>query len=161
MSFLRALDIAGSGVTAQKQRIDVITENITNKDTTRTAQGGPYRRKLSVFQERAGGVTNQTPFKKEWVQSEGSSFESVLSRARAKQAPGVQVVEIIEDESALVPRYDPTHPDADENGYVMMPNVDNTEEMIDLIAASRSYDANVTAFNSIKAMAVKALEIGK
>lgn len=161
MSFLRSLDIAGSGITAQKQRIDVITENITNKDTTRTQQGGPYRRKLAVFKSRASASGSPTPFRKEWVNTQGSSFSRALDAESAKLSPGVEVTRIIEDESALVPRYDPSHPDADENGYVMMPNVDNTEEMIDLLAATRSYDANVTAFNSIKAMAVKALEIGK
>jgi flagellar basal-body rod protein FlgC len=143
MAFLDSLTISGSALTAQKLRMDVISQNIANAETTRTAQGGPYRRKLVVFSEEQG------------------SFESTLSQATANKPAGVSVSAIVEDQSDLKPVYDPDSPDADENGYVMMPNVDTTTEMIDMISATRSYEANVTAFNALKSMASKALEIGR
>ncbi|MDR2931716.1 MAG: flagellar basal body rod protein FlgC [Oscillospiraceae bacterium] len=151
MAFLSSLDIAGSGMTAQKKRLDVITENITNRETTRTEDGGPYRRKLSVFTEI----------------EKGGSFSGIFKNARLNQARqsgtlgGVMVSEVIEDESDFIPVYDPNHPDAGEDGYVMMPNVNNTVEMIDAMSATRSYSANIAAFEAIKAMAAKALEIGR
>ncbi|WRS26698.1 flagellar basal body rod protein FlgC [Oscillospiraceae bacterium MB08-C2-2] len=152
MAFLGSLDIAASGITAQKKRMDVISENIVNRETTRTAEGGPYRRKLTVFQE----IPSQSRF--------ASRLKSESLRYREKSSAshgGVMVREIIEDQSEMIPVYDPNHPDANEEGYVMMPNVDNTKEMVDAMAASRSYEANITAFNAMKAIALKALEIGK
>lgn len=154
MAFMSALDIAGSGLTAQKRRLDTITENITNRETTRTADGGPYRRKLTVFREIDGG----------------NSFSGTLRLARLRHRltttggqgdRGVMVSEVIEDPSEFIPVYDPNHPDADEDGYVMMPNVSNTVEMVDAMAATRSYSANIAAFEAIKSMATKALELGK
>jgi len=153
MAFLSSLDIAGSGITAQKRRLDTITENIVNRETTRTEDGGPYRRKLVVFRE---------------IDS-NRSFQTVLRLARytpkevqkSHQDRGVMVREIIEDQSDFIPVYDPTHPDADEDGYVWMPNVNNTTEMIDAMAASRSYSANIAAFDAIKNVASKALEMGR
>jgi len=148
MSFLPSLDIAGSGITAQKRRMDTIAENIINRETTRTAEGGAYRRKLSVFRE---------------IQAEG--FSTVLGSARARREGGakggVMVSEIIEDQSDLIPVYDPNHPDSNEEGYVMMPNVNTTTEMVDAMAATRSYSVNISAFEAIKQMALKALEIGR
>lgn len=147
MSFLSSLNISGSALTAQKLRMDVIAQNLSNAQTTRTENGTPYRRKMVVFQEN----DNQT------------KFENVLSDAqeKAQYTGGVKVSSIVEDESDLKPVYDPSNPDANENGYVMMPNVDTAKEMIDMISSTRSYEANVTAFNSIKSMAEKALEIGR
>jgi flagellar basal-body rod protein FlgC len=153
MAFLSSLDIAASGITAQKRRMDTISENIVNRETTRTEDGGPYRRKLTVFRE----IDNE------------ASFSGTLKLARLQRRlgrtqgadGGVMVSEIIEDESEFIPVYDPNHPDANEEGYVLMPNVDNTVEMVDAMAASRSYSANIAAFEAVKAMAVKALEIGK
>ncbi len=147
MSFLNSFDISASGMTAQRQRLDIAAENISNINTTRTESGGPYRRKLVVLQEKPS-----------------ASFRSVFN-SRLRQAlstkGGVQVSEIIEDQRDLNPVYNPEHPDADENGYVMMPNVDLVKETVDGMSATRSYEANITAFNAIKMMAQKALEIGK
>lgn len=153
MAFLSSLDIPGSGLTAQKRRLDVITENIVNRETVRTDEGGPYRRKLSVFREIPG---------------QENSFSNALRYSKAKlrstqggKAGGVLVSEIIEDESELIPVYDPNHPDADAEGYVMMPNVNTTVEMVDAMAASRSYSANVAAFEAVKSMAAQALQMGR
>lgn len=147
MSFLNTFDISASGLTAQRQRLDIASENIANINTTRTASGKPYRRKMVVLREQPS-----------------SSFRSVFNnRLRQKTASkgGVKVTNIIEDKRDLNPIYDPSHPDANEEGYVMMPNVDLVKEVTDSMSATRSYQANVTAFNAVKLMAQKALEIGK
>lgn len=144
MSFLNSLNITGSALTAQRFRTDIILQNIANQNTTRTENGGPYRRKQVVLKEQ------------------GMNFESELNHAITNaQKGGVIAQEVIEDESDLIPVYDPKHPDANEQGYVMMPNVNSAEEMVDLMAATRAYEANITALNIGKAMAMKALEIGK
>lgn len=141
MAFLDSLNISGSALTAQKLRMDIVSQNISNANTTRTEDGGPYRRKLVVFREG------------------GESFSDIMGRYGG--ASGVEVSAIVEDPGDLKPVYNPGHPDADENGYVMMPNVDTMEEMVDMISATRSYEASVTAFNAAKLMAAKALEIGR
>lgn len=146
MSFLDSFDISASGLTAERQRLDIAAENLANTNTTRTESGGPYRRKMVVFQE-----IPQTSFR--------SRFNSLLNRTASKG--GVQVTEILEDQRDLNPVYNPDHPDADEDGYVMMPNVDPVKETTDAMSATRSYEANITAFNAMKLMAQKALEIGK
>lgn len=147
MSFVNALDISGSALTAQKMRMDIISQNIANANTTRTEDGDPYRRQMVVFQEQ----TNPT-FNSAYDEAMGSNGTGM---------GGVEVVEIVEDQSDLVPVYNPGHPDADAEGYVWMPNVDTTTEMIDMMSATRSYEANVTVLNATKDMAMKALEIGK
>ena len=146
MSFLYSFDISASGLTAERQRLDIAAENLANTNTTRTESGGTYRRKMVVLQE-----IPQTSFR--------SRFNSILNRTASKG--GVQVTEIVEDQRDLNPVYNPDHPDADEDGYVMMPNVDPVKETIDGMSATRSYEANITAFNAMKLMAQKALEIGK
>ncbi len=148
MAFLSSLNISGSALTAERLRMDVISENIANASTTRTANGGPYRRKLTVFQSN-----DQTQ----------PSFRHIMEGqlAAKQQTGGVKVVEIAEDPSDFTPVYDPTNPDANAQGYVMMPNVDPTKETLDMMSATRSYDANLTAFNAIKQMASKALEMGR
>lgn len=147
MAFLSAMNICASGMTAQRMRMDVASENITNIDTTRTEAGGPYRRKMVVFES---------------IPNEGSFRNALMGAAGVNQAKGgVRVAQIIEDERDLKLVYNPNHPDANEQGYVMMPNVDMLKETVDSMAASRAYDANITAFNAIKLMASKALEIGK
>ena len=148
MSFLSSFDISASGLTAERQRLDIAAENLSNTNTTRTESGGPYRRKVVVLQE-----VPSTSFR--------TKFNSLLNRSASAAKGGVKVTEIIEDQRDLNPVYDPDHPDADENGYVMMPNVDPVKETIDGMSATRSYEANITAFNAIKLMAQKALEIGK
>jgi len=124
--------------------MDVITENIANIDTTRTENGDPYRRKFVVFQER----------------SNDRSFASFFNKAR-KAPGGVRVLAIGKDQSEFKLDYNPNHPDADENGYVRLPNVEVVQEMVDMMAAVRAYEANITALNAFKDMAVKTLEIGK
>lgn len=144
MAFLKSMDISASALTAQRVRMDVIAENLANITTTRTAEGTPYRRRYVVFQQR----------------EDESSFASILDRAQARgNGSGVRVTEIREDESPFKLEYNPGHADANEEGYVEMPNVDLAVEMIDMMAATRSYEANVTAINNIKSMATKALEI--
>ena len=148
MAFLSSMNIVGSGLTAQQLRRDVISENITNQNTTRTEGGGPYRRKIVVFEEEG----NQTP------------FQQALAKARGEVSPtagGVRVTEIAEDPSDFKLVYDPTNPDANADGYVEMPNVELVKEMADAMAASQAYSANVTAFNVLKQVAAKGLEIGK
>lgn len=140
MAFLRSLDISASGMTAQRMRLDIIAENIANKETTRTAEGGPYKKKNVVFQD----------------------ILSAAAGGRGKTKGGVIVSQIVEDDvTPMEMVYNPSHPDADENGYVEMPNVNSLKETIDAMSASRSYDANVTAFNIMKQMATKGLDIGK
>lgn len=148
MAFLSSMNIVGSGLTAQQLRLDVISENITNQNTTRTENGGPYRRKMVVLE----------------TEGELSPFQQVLAKARGEAVPtagGVQVTGIVEDPSDLKLVYDPTNPDANAEGYVEMPNVDLVKEMADAMAASQAYSANVTAFNVLKQVAAKGLEIGK
>jgi flagellar basal-body rod protein FlgC len=147
MGFLDSLDISASGLTAQRLRMDVISENIANIDTTRTEDGEPYRRKYVVLS--AAG--------------RGTSFSSYLNGTEEslQTGGGVYVSQIGEDQSDFRMVYDPTNVEADENGYVRKPNVDLAQEMVDMMSAYRSYEANVTAFNASKDMAVKALEIGR
>jgi flagellar basal-body rod protein FlgC len=147
MGYFDALDIGASALTAQRLRMDTISQNIANAGTTRTASGGPYRRRVVVFQEKSSG----TPF---------SEYLSKSSRDRYIGS-GVKVAKIVEDSSPFKKIYDPGNPDADADGNVSMPNVDTVTEMVNMISASRSYEANVTAMNITKSMALKALEIGK
>lgn len=145
MDFLSSFNISGSGLTAQKMRMDVISQNIANAEVTKTEDGTPYRRKMVVLSSI----------------KQNNSFKDALSKAANINTGGVQVESIVEDQSALLPVYNPNHPDANEDGYVMLPNVNTGQEMIDMLSASRAYEANVTAFNAMKAMALKALEIGR
>lgn len=149
MAFFSTMNIVGSGLTAQQLRLDVISENITNQNTTRTEAGGPYRRKVVVFEQEG----NLTPFQQVMAKIRGEDSSAT--------AGGVRVAEIAEDPSDFKLMYDPTNPDANEEGYVEMPNVDLVKEMADAMAASQSYSANVTAFNVLKQIASKGLEIGK
>lgn len=147
MAFLNSLNIGGSALSAQRLRMDIIAQNLANSQTTRTESGEPYRRQQVVFAER---------------DSFSNVLASKIANKRSKLAlSGVVVAEVVEDESPLKPVYDPTHVDADENGYVYLPNVDTAKEQIDLMAATRSYDANRTVVNAVKSMAIKALQIGK
>lgn len=140
--FLNSLNIAGSGLTAQRLRMDIISQNLANVDTTNDGNGQPYRRKTVTLQERT-----QT------------TFDSYLSQ---EQGPGgVQVSQIGEDQTDFKLKYDPTNPDANAQGYVQLPNVDTVTEMTDLMESSKSYQADITAFNALKGMAVNALQINK
>lgn len=145
MSAFGAMDISASGMTAQRLRTDIIAQNIANVNTTRDGDGGVYKRKTVVFEEKPS-----------------NSFNDYLSVASGSIGNGVKVSQIVEDnETPMTMVYDPSHPDADEDGYVMYPNVNTVTEMTNLIDASRSYEANVTAFNGTKSMTMTALEIGK
>jgi len=124
--------------------MDVVAENIANSSTTRTANGDPYRRKYVVFQER----------------THDRAFASFFNRAR-KAPGGVRVIHIGEDQSEFKYDYNPSHPDADEDGFVRLPNVEVVQEMVDMMSAFRAYEANITALNAFKDMATKTLEIGK
>lgn len=141
--FLNSLNISGSGLTAQRLRMDIISQNLANIDTTNTGNGEPYRRKTVELSER----TQDT-------------FSGYLDTLEG-QPGGVQVSKIGEDPTDFKLEYDPTNADANAEGYVQMPNVDTVTEMTDLMEASKSYSANITSFNAVKNMAVTALEIGK
>lgn len=147
MGFFTALESSASALTAQRLRMDTISENIANAGTTRTENGTPYRRKTVIFEAANGNE----PF---------SSYLSKASRERFSGG-GVRVSAIVQDTTPFKSVYDPGHPDADENGMVQMPNVDVVTEMVNMISATRAYEANVTAINTTKSMASKALEIGK
>ena len=147
MDFFDALDISSSGLSAQRLRMNLISANLANMNTTRTKAGGPYRRKDPVF-------AAQTP-------ARGASFREMLDIRQKELLKEVAVVDMVEDSRPPIKKYDPSHPDSDKNGYVSMPNINLMEEMVDMISATRSYEASVTAIQSAKDMALKALEIGQ
>jgi flagellar basal-body rod protein FlgC len=151
MSLFGSLDISASALTAQRLRMDVSSENLANAETTRTAAGGPYHRKEVVLEQGAssGGF--------------GASLSAAMGvpSAGASGAAGVQVAGIVDDSTPLKTIYDPGNPDADAKGYVKMPNVDTVTEMTDLISASRSYEANITAMQTGKEMFTKTLDLLK
>jgi len=139
MNIFGTLEISASGLTAQRQRLNVIAENLANAQTTRTPQGGPYLRKNVILETRPT-----------------DEFASLLDPPSK-----VAVSEIVETRQGLIQEYDPTNPDADEQGIVTWPNVNPVAEMVSLIQASRTFDANVAAFRAGKSMALKALEIAR
>uniref|UniRef100_A0A7C5V2Y7 Flagellar basal body rod protein FlgB n=1 Tax=Caldicellulosiruptor owensensis TaxID=55205 RepID=A0A7C5V2Y7_9FIRM len=142
-----AITISSSALTAQRVRMDVIAQNIANANTTRTENGQPYRRKIVVFEERK--------------QNFSQILNQKIEQIQASSSGGVRVKAILEDPSPFKKVYDPAHPDADPNGYVNYPNVDIVTEMVNMIEASRSYEANVTALNITKSMITRTFEIGK
>lgn len=150
MGWFNGLSISASGLSAERLRMDVISNNIANANTTRTPTGGPYRREMVVFQPN-GGVSP-------------TSFSDLLNAgqggATTSQGGGVRVAAIVQDKTPFKLVYDPSSPDA-VNGYVQMPNVNVSTEMVDMISASRAYEANVTAFDAGKQMATDALTLGK
>ena len=144
MSVFGAMDISATGMTAQQTRMDIIAENIANVNTTRDGSGNVYRRKTVVFEEKSY-----------------PTFSESLSLANGHIGKGVKISQITEDPSEGNLVYDPSHPDADEDGYVMYPNVNTVTEMTNMIDATRAYEANVTVLNSTKGMAMRALNIGQ
>ncbi|OPJ57081.1 flagellar basal body rod protein FlgC [Alkalithermobacter paradoxus] len=145
MSLFRSINISASGLTAERFRMDILSKNIANVNTTKTVNGTPYRRQVVVFKE-----------------AENNSFKSYLSKAtNSNKSSGVEVAYVKDDNSPYKRVYDPGHPDADKEGYVLMPNIDIVTEMVNMISATRGYEANITALNSTKSMMLKALEIGK
>jgi len=144
MDFMRALHISGTGLNAHRTKMNVIAENLANSETTRTEEGGPYRRKMVVFEAKP--VEN---------------FESVLESLEHGRN-GVEVTEVITSQEDYRLVHNPSHPDADPvTGYVAMPNVNLLTEIADMMVARRAYDASVTAISNTKSMILKALEIGK
>lgn len=146
MGLFQSFDICASGMTAQRFRMDTIAENIANVNTTRTEDGTPYRRKIVTFEEK-----QLTP-----------SFSDILSDTTTFQGNGVKVAKVSEDtETDFIKTYDPSHPDADADGYVSYPNVNTVTEMTNLIDSSRAYEANITAFDAMKNMVQAGLSIGQ
>ena len=145
MSVMNGMNVSASGMTAQRLRMDIISQNIANVNTTRDANGNAYKRKAVVFAEK-----DLTP------------FGQVLLNTAGTVGNGVKVTKIVQDDKTAMRKvFDPSHPDSDDEGYVTFPNVNVVQEMTDLISATRSYEANVTAFNATKNMALKGLEVGK
>ena len=145
MGMFDSFNINASGLTAQRYRMDVIAENVANANTTRTEDGSPYKRKVVTFEEKNGSYEN---------------FDTIFGRAsRRFKGHGVAVSGTYEDKSEGNMVYDPAHPDADENGYVIYPNVNIITEMTNLIDASRAYEANATVLSASKSIAMKGLEI--
>jgi len=143
MDFFSAMEVISSGLTAERVRLNVTASNLANANTTRTEEGGPYQRRDPMFAAR--NVMPTDGFK--------SQLDDVLR--------GVEVTEIVKDESPPRLVFDPKHPDADEEGYVSLPNVNMVEEMVNMVMASRAYEAGVTAMKSVKDMANKAMQIGR
>jgi flagellar basal-body rod protein FlgC len=143
MSLFSLLSVSASGMAAQRVRAELLTENLANSETTRTPEGGPYRRKDAVFSS-AGAA---------------SPFSAVFQQALGPNVNGVKVTEVVEDTRDPIKRYMPGHPDADESGYVAFPNINPAEDMVDLMGASRGYQANVSAMNAIKDMIHRSLDL--
>lgn len=148
MSFFDSLNTSATALTAQSFRMDIISQNMANIDTTRTAEGGPYKRKTVIFKEIDG---NNNSFK--------SMFDTALNQTSSLS--GVKVDRIEVDNTEGPKEYNPSHPDADADGYVQKPNVNVVEEMVNMISANRAYEANITAVNITKGMINKTLEIGR
>ena len=144
MNFLDSLSISSTGLSAQRLRMNLISSNLANANTSRTENGEPYRRKDVVFEA-----------------ARADAFRSILDAELEGDAKGVIVAGIVEDRKPFVEKYDPGHPDADENGYIRLPNVNVVEEMVNMISASRSFEANATAVRTTKDMAGTALDIGR
>ena len=144
MDFLTAMQISGSALKAERSRLNIASMNLANANTTRTIEGGPYRAKSVVFGARR-------------IDQE---FAANLSSAQDRMRK-VEVVEVVEDKAPFKEVYDPSHPDADENGIVLMPNVNAVEQMVDIIEAQRDYGANVSAVEAAKKMALQALDISR
>lgn len=145
VDFYSSMNISSSGLSAQRTRMNLISSNLANANTTRTPEGGPYKRKDAVFET--------API--------ASKFKQVYDSASSWQIKQVEVSQIVEDPNPPRLQYDPSHPDANPQGYVAMPNVNVVEEMADMIGATRAYEANVTAIQAAKSMAMKTLEIGR
>ena len=141
MGFDQALDISVSAIEAQRRTMELISSNLANVNTTRTIFGGPYRRKVAILGEKP------------------ISFYQELERAESRLAGGVEVQDVVEDQTPFPKVYNPGHPDADAQGYVSMPNVNLSEEMVDMIFTSKLYEANITAFNTTKKMMQDTLQL--
>lgn len=146
MGFLDALRASASGLSAQRVRMKLIASNLANVNTTRTPEGGPYQRREPIFSAAS---------------PRADSFQDLLNSRQQGEVVEVQTVGVVKDGREPIMKYEPDHPDADENGFVAMPNISVTEEMVNLVSASRSYEANIAAVKATKNMVLKALEIGR
>jgi flagellar basal-body rod protein FlgC len=146
MGFLDALRASASGLSAQRVRMKLIASNLANMHTTRTPEGGPYQRREPIFAAESAS---------------GDAFRDILRTQQEGEVVEVQTVGVIKDGRDPIMKYEPEHPDADEKGFVAMPNISVTEEMVNLVSASRSYEANIAAVRATKNMVMKALEIGR
>lgn len=154
MAFLSSLNIVGSGLTAQQLRLDIISENVTNSNTTRTEGGnGAYRRKVVVFESVSG--------RDDFRQAMAQAANGLAPNVGYNNIGGVRATQVLEDPSDMRLVYDPAHPDANEDGYVELPNVDMVKEIADAMAATQAYASNVTALNALKTVLAKGLEIGR
>jgi flagellar basal-body rod protein FlgC len=145
MDFFTAMDVSATALTAERTRMNLISSNLANANSTRTAAGGPYKRKDAIF--LAAPIAGK--------------FNDTLKRLNPQNPTGVEVVQITEDQNPPRLQYDPAHPDANAQGYVALPNINVVEEMADMISATRAYEANVTAAQAAKSMALKTLELGR
>lgn len=168
MSAFNSMKINASGLTLERLKMDVISTNIANARTTRTEDGGPYKKKQVVFEEsikKAKNISNNKfSYLGENIINDKNHMKpsgSINSLGNTNRSFGVKVVEIQEEEGNFKLVYEPSHPDANEDGYVLMPNINMVDEMISLIETQRAYEANVTAFNTSKNIYKKALEISK
>jgi flagellar basal-body rod protein FlgC len=145
MSLFSSIDVSASGMSAQRQRAELLVQNIANADTTRTADGGPYRRRDVVFQSS----------------EVGSSFAGLLGSQMSSGESGVRVARVVTDQREPEKRYMPGHPDADKEGYVSYPRMNAAEDMVDLLGASRGYQANVAAVSAVKDMIQRSIDLFK
>jgi flagellar basal-body rod protein FlgC len=145
MDLLKSMKISSSGLAANRKRIESISSNIANAQTTRTVEGGPYRKKEVVFA----------------AEPARDSFSEILEGEIDGDSQTVHATEVVSTDKPPIMKYDPTHPDANAEGYVALPNINVMEEMAEMISAQRSYEANISALNTTKAMAIKTLEIGR
>lgn len=147
MGIFGAIDTSASGLTAERLRMDVISNNIANVNTTRTEDGSPFRRQLCIFQSRSPGHR--------WP------FSASTEKGKSPIGTGVRVTNVMSDQSPFKLVYDPNHPDADKDGYVRFPNINIVHEMVDMITCTRAYEANVTSINAAKDIVNAALGIGR
>lgn len=163
MAFLNGFDISGYGLSAQRFRLNIISSNIANANTTRTAEGGPYRRREVVFKavDFDEALNNELEDKNTLLEYENPLDEKDIKKFPSPIIENVIVDKVVRDDSEFKMRYDPTHPDANSEGYVAYPNINPVVEMADLIEATRAYQANVAAFQSSKSIALNSIDILK
>lgn len=143
MSLFSSMDVSASGMAAERQRAEILVQNIANADTTRTSEGGPYRRRDVVFEST----------------EVGSSFSTMLGSQMEQAGTGVSVAQVVTDSGPPDMRYMPGHPDADKDGYVAFPRINPAEDMVDLLDSSRSYQANVAAVSAVKDMIQRSIDL--
>jgi flagellar basal-body rod protein FlgC len=156
MGFMDSLNVSASGMTAERLRMDVISNNLANVNTTQTPGGGPYRRKEVELSEGSASFSDTLD-----ALSQGAGESAIADASNGAGMAGVKVNGIIDDNSPFLEEYSPGSPDADKRGYIKKPNINVVTEMVDMMSASRAYEADVTAVYAAKGMAEKALDIGK